>query len=123
MNRLPAAVLIAFFSVGPAVYGEERPSPKRPWGAHLRASIEKVRFDGGRPGQTMTSQQSTGRHRTARKVAMAIQFGALGAVMGASIGGSLTEHCLCDDPGYGAIIGFPIGAIAGAITGAWLASR
>ena len=123
MDRFTASVLIALCFVNP-VHADQPQRSAVPEAANIRTSIEKIRFDVRRTGRSVPSQQqSAGGNRTARKIAMGIEFGLLGAVMGASIGGSVTQHCPCTEPGYGAFYGFPIGALAGAITGVWLASR
>jgi hypothetical protein len=45
-------------------------------------------------------------------------LGAVGGLYaGAGIGYLLTKDCRCDDPGMGALIGFPIGAVVGGILG------
>src|SRR5262245_31675338 len=96
MDRLTAAVLIALCFVNP-VRAEQPQQPAAPPPTHIRASVEKIRFDVPRTDRNMTLQQSAGGNRTARKIAMGIEFGLLGAVLGASIGESVTKHCTCDD--------------------------
>jgi hypothetical protein len=58
--------------------------------------------------------------------------GVLGAVAGAVggffaggfVGSKLEPNCRCDDPGLrGFLIGAPIGAVGGAVVGAWAATR
>jgi hypothetical protein len=59
-----------------------------------------------------------------RKVAYGILLGLAGMWGGASLGAVLEPNCRCDDPGLtGALIGMPIGAVAGAIFGVWLGGR
>ena len=51
----------------------------------------------------------------------------VGAVLGALVGGLVgyagTANCVCDDPGYGVIVGVPVGALGGGLIGAALADR
>jgi len=127
MDRIAAVVLVILFGTGPAVRADQPPRPTAdattPVTASIKKSIEKIRFDASPLARTRPFQQPSSRKQTGRKVAMAVGFGLLGGFIGASIGESVTQHCACDDPGYGAMVGFPIGAIAGAAAGVWLASR
>jgi hypothetical protein len=62
--------------------------------------------------------------RRGRKVAYGILFGIAGFYAGGAVGAALEPNCHCDDPGLaGALIGMPIGAIAGAVFGVWLGGR
>ena len=59
-----------------------------------------------------------------RKVAYGILLGLAGMYGGAALGATLEPNCRCDDPGLtGALIGMPIGAVAGAIFCVWLGGR
>jgi hypothetical protein len=76
-------------------------------------------------GQTPDRAIQTRRRSTARKIVGAAvgAFGGffLGGYAGAAIEGN---SCNCDDPGFqGFLIGAPVGAVAGGIFGAWIASR
>ena len=59
-----------------------------------------------------------------RKVALGILFGIAGFYAGGLLGAGLEPNCHCDDPGLkGAMIGVPIGTVAGAMFGVWLGGR
>ena len=79
---------------------------------------------------TVSSQQpafpghSTGRTQGERRVWGAVVGGLVGFVAGGLIGAAIDRHCACDDPGLkGFIVGAPIGAVGGAVSGFILASR
>jgi len=62
--------------------------------------------------------------RRERKAALGILFGIAGFFGGGLLGSALEPNCHCDDPGLqGALIGVPIGAVAGAVFGVWLGGR
>ena len=89
----------------------------------IRAAIAHVRFDASDNSRSGIGAPSK-RNSTATKVTAGVALGIAGLFGGAWIGAKLEGNCVCDDPGLkGMIIGAPIGAIAGAITGVWLASR
>jgi len=72
------------------------------------------------------SQQarSQSQSKLSRKVAYGILLGLAGMYGGAYLGAAVEGSCHCDDPGLaGAMIGIPIGAIAGAAFGVWLGGR
>jgi len=85
-----------------------------------------------RPHSTATSGpqaqssrfQPSGRARkynTAQRILASVGMGAAGFFAGGYVGAQLEPPCACDDPGLkGFMIGAPIGAVAGAIFGAWL---
>jgi hypothetical protein len=72
------------------------------------------------PVQQVGQNQS----RPGRKVALGILLGIAGFYGGGLLGAALEPNCHCDDPGLkGAMIGLPIGAVAGAVFGVWLGGR
>jgi len=56
-------------------------------------------------------------NRTGRTMGYAALGGVAGAVVGGLIGSALTQCTACEDPGMGAVIGFPLGGILGAVAG------
>jgi hypothetical protein len=79
------------------------------------------------PDRTVAPAANSQRHVSkAGKIAAGVLGGVAGfyggAYVGAAIGG--LHDCGCDDPGLGgALMGAPVGAIAGAMFGTWLVSR
>jgi len=87
----------------------------------------------GRPAQflpstSLTFKQSVGFRQTRRqrnssaplaaRITLAAFMGLAGAGIGAELGARLEGDCHCDDPGMkGALIGMPIGAVAGLALG------
>jgi hypothetical protein len=78
------------------------------------------------PGRFGKPQQRTGSVHTGRRIAWTA-IGAVGGFFGGAYLGAAIENavapCGCDDPGLkGALIGMPIGAVAGGVAG-FLLSR
>ena len=121
MKRLTTALLVSTLLAAPAVHAEP---PAAPAGPGIRASMEKVRFDSAARPPFVTPQPAVHKSSTAKKVSGGIAMGFLGMLAGGWVGQAIDGNCRCDDPGLkGALIGMPIGAVAGAIAGVWLASR
>lgn len=59
--------------------------------------------------------------RGSRRIRTIVITAAVGAAVGGAVGYAATVNCVCDDPGYGVILGIPIGAIGGGLIGAVLA--
>src|SRR5262245_5692334 len=60
-------------------------------------------------------------YNTAERIAITVGMGVAGFFAGGYVGAKIEGNCACDDPGLkGALIGAPIGGVAGAIFGAWL---
>ena len=79
------------------------------------------RFQNQLAGTPSRGTRSTSR---VNKILAGVLGGFGGMYAGAFVGSALEPNCRCDDPGLqGAVIGMPIGAIAGAMFGVWLAGR
>lgn len=121
MRHRGTALLIAFALVSPAVYaGESVISPSTPPNTSIRASIEKVQFDAPARAQLRTASQTNSHHSVATKASAGVAMGILGMLGGGIAGYWTTMACGCEQPFYVGVYG---GAIGGAITGVWLASR
>ena len=127
-TRVLAIVLSAGLCVTAPAFAEPRlprPEPRTttaelPPAGWLKASIDRVRFDGaGERETTEPVQISTGPNGSVLgKVVMAGVLGVAGFLGGGYLGAKIEGPCDCDDPGFkGAIIGAPIGAAVGAIAG------
>ena len=86
---------------------------ERPLVAPGSASARKAAAPSQAPRRRMSEDQ---------RVAIILAGIVAGAYGGAAAGHMMTSGCSCDSPGYGAIIGVPIGATLGAIVG-WHLSR
>jgi len=76
------------------------------------------------PQPASQQARSQSQSKLSRKVAYGILLGLAGMYGGAYLGAAVEGSCHCDDPGLaGAMIGMPIGAIAGAAFGVWLGGR
>lgn len=111
MTALPALALAVILGSGPAT--PVRPAPDTPI---LTAALARSHgFVPQRPPLTLGREPSA--HGSSR-----VRNAVLGALAVAAAGGGIgylwTRDCGCDDPGYGALIGLPIGAIGGAVAGA-----
>ena len=95
---------------------ERRPAPLTISAEAIQQGIATAPRNVGVPRQRATSSRHTGRRLLWTAVGAAGGFFG-GAYLVAAIENS-TNPCSCDDPGLkGALIGMPIGAIAGGITG------
>jgi hypothetical protein len=112
MTALPAMALVVFLAPGPSnpVVKTQPPTP-----IFTAALTQSHGFAPQRPPLTLGREPSSHGHSRAR---VAILGALAGAAGGAGIGYFWTHDCRCDDPGYGAVIGLPIGAIGGAVVGA-----
>jgi hypothetical protein len=86
----------------------------------FRASIAAVTFDTTSAAKPAASVQArrAGRMGTGSRVAWTALAGLGGFFAGGYIGAAIEgDRCNCDDPGFkGALIGFPVGTAAAAIT-------
>ena len=90
-----------------------------------QSAWDQDRFKVVVPLQPRYQQAGSQSHsKSGRKAAYGILLGIAGFFGGAYVGAALEPNCHCDDPGLaGALIGMPIGAIAGATFGVWLGGR
>jgi hypothetical protein len=113
------ATLLSFLTCV-AARAEERTSSK----LNLQRAIDNAHVVLAREKEARVSTVSSGGgHASGPSVKVVLAFTAIGAFIGWGVGASATQHCSCDDPGYGALYGLPIGAGIGAGIGIWLAHK
>jgi hypothetical protein len=121
MTRMVAGALVAVLTSSVATAGELRPAPKL-----TREVIQQAVASAQQGTQTVVREfaaprQGASSAHAGRRV-LWTSIGAAGGFFAGGYLGSWIENqvapCGCDDPGLkGALIGIPIGAIAGGITG------
>jgi hypothetical protein len=117
MKHIIALALTAVLFATTAGYASPAPTGEAPPPPGIRASIERVRFDGAAYLPRL-ARQSPKQLRVLQKVTAAIALGTVGVLAGGVVGAAVEPPCRCDDPGLkGAMIGMPVGAVLGAITG------
>jgi hypothetical protein len=109
---MSSVIVMTMAGVGSAFAEEPDTTPARPMlspAAISRVVVQRTPVSAGAP---RLMRRGGGR-------AMWTVLGALGgAVAGAYVGVKMEGRCACDDPGMkGALIGLPVGAIAGGLTG------
>jgi hypothetical protein len=123
MTRSITAVSIVLAIIAPIVRAEDRPVASTET-ASIRGSVEKTRFSAPIASPFRPAPRGSKHNRTGHEASAGVALGVVGFFAGAALGSALDRDCHCDDPGLkGMVIAAPIGAIAGAIAGVWLASR
>ena len=115
MVNMPTLALIVL--LGSQHHMDFRSQPPVIWTSALAFSHHVIlQTQPASPTQTPTRRGHSG-----------IWYVAVGAAIGAAAAGTtgyvLTRKCVCDDPGYGLLIGVPLGAAVGAVGGAIVAGH
>lgn len=111
MITLPALALLAV--LGAPRHSSPAVRTSTPIWTSALALSRQMPLEQRRPGPVQSSRAHAGLGMNP------IVLGALiGAAAGGAIGYVMTNNCKCDEPGYGVVLGIPLGAVGGAVLGA-----